>query len=208
MQYREFGRTGLKISALGFGSMRLPMVGDNVDEEAAVAAMHRAFELGVNYIDSAYFYNRHQSEIVVGKALKGWRDKVMVSTKAPDQNITQEQWRATLDEQLKKLDLDGEPHRPRKILYVAFLRQPPYSFLVDITEQFERKLAAVRAYTSQFSTPEGARSIYEPGVDIFELMTVEARHLGRMIRKPSAEAYVIKEAIEIDDPMTMMVPSI
>jgi bacillithiol biosynthesis deacetylase BshB1 len=109
---------------------------------------------------------------------------------------------------LKKLDLDGEPHRPRKILYVAFLRQPPYSFLVDITDQFERKLAAVRAYTSQFSTPEGARSIYEPGVDIFELMTVEARHLGRMIRKPYAESYLVKEAIEIDDPLTMIVPSI
>ncbi len=106
MQYRDFGKTGLKASALGFGAMRLPMAGEHVDEEKAIATIHRAFELGVNYIDSAYFYCNDESEIVVGRALKGWRDKIIVSTKNPDSSVDGDVWRKVLDEQLRKLDLD------------------------------------------------------------------------------------------------------
>jgi len=106
MQYRDFGNTGLRISALGFGAMRLPMDGEHVDEDRAIEAIHRAFELGVNYIDTAYFYNNGESEIVVGKALKGWRDKVTLSTKNPDSSVDGDTWRRVLDEQLRKLDVD------------------------------------------------------------------------------------------------------
>ena len=106
MQYRDFGKTGLKISALGFGSMRLPEKDGHVEVDKAVEMIHRAFELGVNYIDSAYFYNHHESEVVVGKALKGWRDKVTVSTKNPDSSAPADKWRGILDEQMKKLDVD------------------------------------------------------------------------------------------------------
>lgn len=108
---------------------------------------------------------------------------------------------------LKKMDVPGEPHRPHKILYAAFFR-PPHSFVVDVSDQFERKMAAVRAYETQFGTAEGAREIYEPGIDIFELMTIEAKNLGRTIRKRYGEAYVIKETIAVNDPLTMDVPSI
>jgi predicted aldo/keto reductase-like oxidoreductase len=106
MQYRDFGTTGLKVSALGFGAMRLPMKGEHVDEDQAVAVIRRAFELGVNYIDSAYFYCNHESEIVVGKALKGWRDRVIVSTKNPDSSVDGGAWRRVLDEQMRKLDVE------------------------------------------------------------------------------------------------------
>ena len=106
MQYRDFGKTGLKVSALGFGAMRLPTKGGHVDEEKAIAAIHRAFELGVNYIDTAYFYNEGESEIVVGKALKGWRDKVTLSTKNPDSSADADTWRRTLDKQIEKLDVE------------------------------------------------------------------------------------------------------
>lgn len=106
MIYRDFGNTGLRISRLGFGSMRLPMVERDgrrvVDEDAATAIMHRAFELGVNYVDSAYFYCDHQAEAAVGKALKGWRDKVCVATKYP----FGKGFRETLEEQLARLDTD------------------------------------------------------------------------------------------------------
>jgi len=106
MQYRDFGRTGLKISALGFGSMRLPEKDGHVEVDKAIEIIHRAFDLGVNYIDSAYFYNHHESEVVVGQALKGWRDKVTLSTKNPDSSALADDWRKILDEQLKKLDVD------------------------------------------------------------------------------------------------------
>ena len=106
MQYTPFGNTGLRISRLGFGCMRLPMrpVGDNsvVDEDQAIAMIHRAFELGVNYIDTAYFYCGGLSEIAVGKALKGWRDKVILSTKYPFDIA----FRERLESQLRKLDTD------------------------------------------------------------------------------------------------------
>ena len=104
MEYREFGKTGIKISRLGFGAMRLPMLDVNrkrvVDEEQSITMMHRAFELGVNYIDTAFFYCDGLSEFAVGKALKGWRDKVYLSTKYPFEH---EFW-PTLERQLEKLD--------------------------------------------------------------------------------------------------------
>ncbi|HEX2952283.1 MAG TPA: aldo/keto reductase [Armatimonadota bacterium] len=106
MQYTQFGKTGIQVSRLGFGAMRLPMInidGKNVvDEDKAIAMIHRAFELGVNYIDTALFYCDGQSEIVVGKALKGWRDKVYLSTKYPFNGG----YRETLEKQLEKLDTD------------------------------------------------------------------------------------------------------
>ena len=111
MQYREFGNTGIKISALGFGAMRLPEIEENgtyrIDEEQALAVITRAFELGVNYIDTAYGYCHGNSEIVVGKSLKGWRDKVYLSTKMPTWLVKDKgDYRRFLEEQLQKLDVD------------------------------------------------------------------------------------------------------
>jgi predicted aldo/keto reductase-like oxidoreductase len=109
MRYTPFGqKSGLQISRLGFGSMRLPMTevaGKSVvDEALAIPMIHRAFELGVNYIDTAWFYCDHLSEYTVGKALKGWRDKVAVSTKYPFDK--EHGLRQLLELQLQKLDLD------------------------------------------------------------------------------------------------------
>ncbi|MCL2051933.1 MAG: aldo/keto reductase [Lachnospiraceae bacterium] len=87
MQYRKFGNTGIDISILGFGAMRLPEIqkGDDffIDEEKAFPLMQKAQELGVNYFDSAPYYCHKNSEAAMGKALKGLRDKVYLSTKLP-----------------------------------------------------------------------------------------------------------------------------
>ena len=112
MQYRKFGNTGVQISALGFGAMRLPEVEEKdgtfrIDEEKALAAINQAFELGVNYIDTAYGYCHGNSETVVGKALKGWRDRVYLSTKMPTWMVKKtSDYRRLLEEQLKRLDVD------------------------------------------------------------------------------------------------------
>ncbi|WP_010243174.1 aldo/keto reductase [Acetivibrio cellulolyticus] len=111
MKYRKFGNTGIEISRLGFGCMRLPTIKLNdvevVDEDKTIKMIHRAYELGVNYYDTAYFYHDGQSEIVLGKALKGIRDKVYVSTKSPGHLIKKHgDYRKILEEQLKKLDID------------------------------------------------------------------------------------------------------
>ena len=85
MQYHSFGQTGIQISALGFGAMRLPTTTINgqtvYDTEAGIRIIRRAFDLGVNYVDTAPYYCGGDSEIIVGQALKGWRDKVYLSTK-------------------------------------------------------------------------------------------------------------------------------
>jgi len=111
MKYRDFGNTGIKISALGFGAMRLPEFEKDgkwyIDEEKAIAAFHRAFELGVNYVDTAYFYCHGNSEYTVGKALKGYRDKVSLSTKIPLGHVKESSdYFRILEEQMKKLDVD------------------------------------------------------------------------------------------------------
>jgi len=110
MQYRGLGKTGVKVSALGFGAMRLPQININgntrVDEEKSIEMIHRAFELGVNYIDTAPGYCNGESEVVVGKALKGWRDKIYLSTKNPIENASGDDWRKRLENSLKKLDTD------------------------------------------------------------------------------------------------------
>ena len=92
MRYRELGRSGIKVPVLGFGAMRFPMLpgkkdtkrktGVNVPE--ATRMLHRAYELGVTYFDTAYGYHMGWSEVIVGKALKGLpRDRVTVTTKLP-----------------------------------------------------------------------------------------------------------------------------
>ncbi len=110
MIYRKFGNTGVEISVLGFGAMRLPtksIDGNTVfDEEEGVRIIHRAFELGVNYIDTAPYYCDKVSEVIVGKALKGWRDKVYLSTKNPIESASGDDWRKRLELSLRKLDTD------------------------------------------------------------------------------------------------------
>jgi bacillithiol biosynthesis deacetylase BshB1 len=109
---------------------------------------------------------------------------------------------------LKKLNLDGEPFRPRKIIYASYFRNTDYSFLVDISDEFERKCEAVAAYKSQFANPERAKNIFMPGLDIYDLMRTRAAALGQLVRVKYAEAYTIKEHILVDDPQNMPVQSI
>jgi predicted aldo/keto reductase-like oxidoreductase len=108
MQYRVLGRTGLRVSALGFGTMRFKMADGHADQDLAVSALHRAMDLGVNYFDSAVGYCNSESEIVLGKALKGRRDDIVVSTKYPpwDRSLTADDCRQVIEQSLSRLDTD------------------------------------------------------------------------------------------------------
>jgi uncharacterized protein len=116
MRYRTLGRTGVDVSVLGFGCMRLPTLGapDRIDEPAATKLLHDAIDSGVNYVDTAYFYHATSfgqagsSEPFVGRALSGgWRERVNLATKLPQQIVrTREDMDRFLSEQLGRLQTD------------------------------------------------------------------------------------------------------
>ena len=80
MEYRTLGRTGVKVSAYCLGAM---MFGDwgNTDEDECVRMVHASLDAGINFIDTADVYSEGRSEEVVGKALKGRRDEIVLATK-------------------------------------------------------------------------------------------------------------------------------
>ncbi len=119
MLYRKLGNTNLNVSILGFGCMRLPIQnGSNsgtdvfdpnkvIDEEETKKMIQYAIEHGVNYFDTAYPYHTGKSEPLLGRALRGYRDRVMVATKLPVWLVNeQKDFDKFLGEQLKRLETD------------------------------------------------------------------------------------------------------
>ncbi|MFH2012078.1 MAG: aldo/keto reductase [Pseudomonadota bacterium] len=115
MLYRKLGKSGVVVSVLGFGGMRLPMASTNpaavfdpetpIQEEEALNMFHYAIEHGVNYFDSAYNYHGGKSELLLGKAVKKCRDNIMLATKLPTWLVkSPSDFHRLLDEQLTKLD--------------------------------------------------------------------------------------------------------
>src|ERR1700709_1395044 len=80
MEYRNLGRTGLKVSPLCLGAMMFGAWG-NPDHDDSISIIHAAMDAGINFIDTADVYSGGGSEEIVGKALKGRRDEVVLATK-------------------------------------------------------------------------------------------------------------------------------
>jgi predicted aldo/keto reductase-like oxidoreductase len=103
MLYRKLGSTGEKVSILGLGCMRLPIMNgqyNKVDDDRAISLIRKAIDSGVNYLDTAYPYHNGQSETVIANALKeGYRDKVFIADKLPSWLI---QKRTDMDQYLEK----------------------------------------------------------------------------------------------------------
>jgi len=111
MKYRNFGKLGWRVSALGFGAMRLPITGKDaakINEPKAIAMIRFAIDHGVNYVDTAYPYHGGNSEALVGKALEdGYRENVKLATKMPTWLVdSQQDMDKYLEEQLKRLNTD------------------------------------------------------------------------------------------------------
>jgi predicted aldo/keto reductase-like oxidoreductase len=111
MKYRKMGKTGIEISALGFGCMRLPEYEKDgkwyIDNDLAIPMLRKAYEYGVNYFDTAYYYCHSNSERTLGQAVKPFRYKVYLSTKIPLEEVhSKEDFWGLLKTSLARLDTD------------------------------------------------------------------------------------------------------
>ncbi len=141
MQYRTLGKTGLSVSILGFGTMRLPQrssIPSDIDERLATSMLRKAIDNGVNYVDTAWPYHGKNSENFVGKALqKGYREKVYIATKSPTWLLkTKTDFRRILEKQLEKLKTDHID------LYLIHAISEPYMKIIRECEVIEEAARA------------------------------------------------------------------
>jgi len=109
---------------------------------------------------------------------------------------------------LKKLDEETQPHRPAKILYSSLYANVAPSFVVDISAQFERRMAALFAYDSQYGEQSQGSDLFPQQHEIRERLAAIARFYGNLIGVKYGEPFVVKEAMRVDDITTMGVRSL
>ncbi len=109
---------------------------------------------------------------------------------------------------LKRLEEDVPPHRPYKILYSSLYANVTPSFVVDISQQFDRRMSALLSYVSQYGDSESASGLFPSHAEVQERLAAVARFYGNLIGVKYGEPFVVKEAMAIDDVVDMPVRSI
>ena len=106
---------------------------------------------------------------------------------------------------IRKLDPTTEPYRPRKLLHAIAYREDHVkpTFVVDISADFETKLAAVACYTSQFDGVTQAGELFPTGEPLADVIRHQSAHYGSLIRCAYGEPYWTQETIKVDDVMEL-----
>src|SRR5205085_5013167 len=100
---------------------------------------------------------------------------------------------------LRRLEEDTAPHRPFKILYSSLYANVTPSFVVDISRQFERRMAALLSYTSQYGNTGTASDLFPSHEEIKERLAGIARFYGNLIGVEYGEPFVVKESMQVRD---------
>ena len=184
-------------------------------EEAAKAAKVMGVAERRNAeLPDAHLANTDAMRRVVVEHIRHFAPRVVILPFAvgrhPDHRIASELGRdACFLAGLARYDAGGEPHRPHKILYALAYREDPVAptFVVDISDQFERKMQAIRCYASQFDGAKAAGEIFPTGQDLYSLVEAQGRRYGSLIRRPFGEPYFTPETMLVDDVVGLQVQS-
>jgi len=165
-------------------------------------------------LPDAHLQNTDQMRRVVVEHIRHFAPRVVILPYAvgrhPDHRAASELGRdACFLAGLAKYDAAGAPHRPFKILYALSYREDPVkpTFVVDITPQFERKMAAIRCYASQFHGAKAAGEIFPTGQDLYSLVETQNAHYGSLIRTRYGEPFFTDETMAVDDVTALGVQS-
>jgi aryl-alcohol dehydrogenase-like predicted oxidoreductase len=191
MRYRELGRTGWKVSEISFGAWAIGSAWGEVDDKESLAALHRAIDLGVNFIDTADVYGMGRSERLVARLRKERQETIYVTTKAGRRlsphtaegynkaNLTQ-----FIEDSLKNLETDCidllQLHCPSPVL----LYRPEFFAMLD---DFVRA-GKIRYYGVSVETVEEAlKAIEFPGVQTIQIIFNMFRHRPAELFFPEAK---------------------
>jgi N-acetylglucosamine malate deacetylase 1 len=157
-------------------------------------------------LPDAHLENSDQTRRILVEHIRHFTPRVVILPfpvgRHPDHRVASELGRdACYLAGLARYEASGSPHRPHKVLYALAYREDPIkpTFVVDISAQFERKLAAIRCYASQFDGVQAAGEIFPTGQDLYSLVETQNAHYGSLIRTRYGEPFFTHETMAVDD---------
>ena len=157
-------------------------------------------------LPDAALVNTPETRAKVVVAIRKFRPRVVIAPwsygRHPDHRITAELVRdASFLAGLAKVEPGVPPHRPFKVVHALTYREDPVkpTFVVDISDVFERKLEAIRCYASQFDNVTQAGEVYPNGDPLLEIVRHQAAHYGAQIRTRYGEPFFTHETMRVDD---------
>lgn len=157
-------------------------------------------------LPDAYLQNTDETRRVVVEMIRHFAPRVVILPypvgRHPDHRIASELGRdACFLSGLARYKAGGAPHRPHKILYALAYREDPVkpTFVVDISDQFSRKMESIRCYASQFDGARAAGEIFPTGQDLYSLVETQNAHYGSLIRTRYGEPFYTDETLKIED---------
>ena len=165
-------------------------------------------------LPDAHLHNSEEARRVVVELIRQFAPRVVILPfpvgRHPDHRLASELGRdACYLAGLARYTADGTPHRPHKILYALAYREDPVkpTFVVNVSDQFARKLEAIRCYSSQFDGAKAAGEIFPTGQDLYALVETQSRHYGSLIRRAHGEPFFTHETMEVGDVVALEVQS-
>jgi bacillithiol biosynthesis deacetylase BshB1 len=182
--------------------------------EAGVAARHLRLEWRGNLrFPDARLENTLSARMTLAVKIRELRPRVVIlpywQGRHPDHYRASELgYEACFLAGLKKLDEYTEPHRPHKVIYASLYANVTPSFVVDISAQFESRMAALFSYQSQYGAQGEGSGLFPQEQEIRERLGAIARFYGNLIGVKYGEPFVVKETMQVDDVVNMSVRSI